>query len=166
MPFPQWWSARPGCFPCVMDDIHFMEEAIKEAKKAFEKDEPPVGAVIVKDGDIIARGHNLRESLQDPTAHAEMLAIRAAAAKLGRWRLSDCVLYVTLEPCIMCAGAMILARLERLVYGANDPKAGAVGSLMNLVSDERLNHRIEVTSGILAAESGALLREFFSLRRK
>jgi len=149
-----------------MDDIHFMEEAIKEAKKAFEKDEPPVGAVIAKDGDIIARGHNLRESLQDPTAHAEMLTIRAAAAKLGRWRLSDCVLYVTLEPCIMCAGAMILARLERLVYGANDPKAGAVGSLMNLVSDERLNPRIEVTSGVLAAESGALLREFFSLRRK
>jgi tRNA(adenine34) deaminase len=149
-----------------MDDIHFMEEAIKEAKKAFEKDEPPVGAVIVKDGDIIARGHNLRESLQDPTAHAEMLAIRAAASKLGRWRLSDCVIYVTLEPCIMCAGAMVLARLERLVYGANDPKAGAVGSLMNLVSDERLNHRIEVKSGVLAAESGALLREFFSSRRK
>jgi len=149
-----------------MDDIHFMEEAIKEAKKAFEKDEPPVGAVIVKDGDIIARGHNLRESLQDPTAHAEMLAIRAAAARLGRWRLSDCVIYVTLEPCIMCAGAMVLARLERLVYGAHDPKAGAVGSLMNLVSDERLNHQIEVTSGVLAAESGALLREFFSSRRK
>jgi tRNA(adenine34) deaminase len=149
-----------------MDDIHFMEEAIKEAKEAFEKDEPPVGAVIVKDGDIIARGHNLRESLQDPTAHAEMLAIRAAAARLGRWRLSDCVIYVTLEPCIMCAGAMVLARLERLVYGAHDPKAGAVGSLMNLVSDERLNHQIEVTSGVLAAESGALLREFFSLRRK
>jgi tRNA(adenine34) deaminase len=149
-----------------MDDIHFMEEAIKEAKKAFEKDEPPVGAVIVKDGDIIARGHNLRESLQDPTAHAEMLAIRSAATKLGRWRLSDCVIYVTLEPCIMCAGAMVLARLERLVYGAHDPKAGAVGSLMNLVSDERLNHQIEVTSGVLAAESGALLREFFSSRRK
>jgi tRNA(adenine34) deaminase len=149
-----------------MDDIHFMEEAIKEAKKAFEKDEPPVGAVIVKDGDIIARGHNLRESLQDPTAHAEMLAIRSAASRLGRWRLSDCVIYVTLEPCIMCAGAMVLARLERLVYGAHDPKAGAVGSLMNLVSDERLNHQIEVTSGVLAAESGALLREFFSSRRK
>jgi tRNA(adenine34) deaminase len=149
-----------------MDDIHFMEEAIKEAKKAFEKDEPPVGAVIVKDGDIIARGHNLRESLQDPTAHAEMLAIRSAATRLGRWRLSDCVIYVTLEPCIMCAGAMVLARLERLVYGAHDPKAGAVGSLMNLVSDERLNHQIEVTSGVLAAESGALLREFFSSRRK
>jgi tRNA(adenine34) deaminase len=149
-----------------MDDIHFMEEAIKEAKEAFEKDEPPVGAVIVKDGNIIARGHNLRESLQDPTAHAEMLAIRAAAARLGRWRLSDCVIYVTLEPCIMCAGAMVLARLERLVYGAHDPKAGAVGSLMNLVSDERLNHQIEVTSGVLAAESRALLREFFSSRRK
>ena len=149
-----------------MDDIHFMEEAIKEARKAFEKDEPPVGAVIVKDGDIIARGHNLRESLQDPTAHAEMLAIRAAASKLGRWRLSDCALYVTLEPCIMCAGAMVLARLGRLVYGANDPKAGAVDSLMSLVSDPRLNHQIVVKSGVLAEECGDMLRDFFSSRRQ
>ena len=149
-----------------MDDIYFMKEALKEARKAFEKDEPPVGAVIVKDGEIIARGHNLRESLQDPTAHAEMLAIRAASAKLGRWRLSDCDIYVTLEPCIMCAGAMVLSRLNRLIYGTDDPKAGAVNSLMNLVSDERLNHQIEVKSGILAAECGDLLRRFFSARRK
>jgi len=142
-----------------------MREALEEARKAFEKDEPPVGAVIVKDGEVIARGHNLRESLHDPTAHAEMLAIRAAAARLERWRLTDCVIYVTLEPCIMCAGAMILARLGGLVYGADDPKAGAVNSLMNLVSDERLNHRIEVKNGILAVECGDLLRNFFSSRR-
>ena len=149
-----------------MSDICFMKEALKEAKKAFEKEEPPVGAVIVRDGEIIARGHNLRESLQDPTAHAEMLAIRAAAAKLGRWRLSDCDIYVTLEPCFMCAGAMVLARFNRLVYGAEDPKSGAVDSLKNLVSDERLNHQVEVKSGVLAAECGGLLRDFFSSRRK
>ena len=143
-----------------------MKEALAEARKALEKDEPPVGAVVTKDGEIIARGHNLRESLKDPTAHAEMLAIREAAANLGRWRLNDCTIYVTLEPCIMCAGAMVLARLERLVYGACDPKAGAVDSLMSLVSDERLNHQIEVTSGVLAAECGDLLRDFFSSRRK
>ena len=143
-----------------------MKEALEEAKRAFEKDEPPVGAVVVRDGEIIARGHNLRENLQDPTAHAEMLAIRAAAAKLGRWRLSDCDIYVTLEPCIMCAGAMVLSRLNRLIYGAYDPKAGAVDSLMNLLSDQRLNHQMEVKSGILASESGDLLRRFFSSRRK
>jgi len=149
-----------------MDDTYFMKEALEEAKRAFEKDEPPVGAVVVRDGEIIARGHNLRENLQDPTAHAEMLAIRAAAAKLGRWRLSDCDIYVTLEPCIMCAGAMVLSRLNRLIYGAYDPKAGAVDSLMNLLSDQRLNHQMEVKSGILASESGDLLRSFFSSRRK
>ena len=149
-----------------MDDNLFMKEALEEARKAFEKDEPPVGAVIVKDGDIVARGHNLRENLQDPTAHAEMLAIKAASVELKRWRLSDCIMYVTLEPCAMCAGAMVLARLNCLVYGTDDPKAGAVKSLMNLVSDKRLNHQIEVRSGILAAECGELLREFFSSRRK
>ena len=149
-----------------MDDIHFMKEALQEAKKALEKDEPPVGAVIVKDGKVIARGYNLREALQDPTAHAEMLAIRAAAASLGRWRLSDCTMYVTLEPCSMCAGAMVLARFHRLVYGAYDPKAGAVNSLMSLVSDERLNHQIEVQSGVLGQECGDLLRDFFSSRRQ
>jgi len=143
-----------------------MKAALQEAKKALDKDEPPVGAVIVKDGEIIARGHNLRENLKDPTAHAEMLAIKAAAGSMERWRLSDCTMYVTLEPCAMCAGAMVLARLHRLVYGASDPKAGAVNSLMNLVSDERLNHQVEVESGILAEECGDLLRDFFSSRRK
>ncbi len=149
-----------------MNDTYFMREALEEAKKAFDKDEPPVGAIIARDDEIIARGHNLRESLQDPTAHAEMLAIRVAAAKLGRWRLSDCAIYVTLEPCAMCAGAMILARLDRVVYGADDPKAGAVSSLMNLVSDKRLNHQLEVKNGILAPECAALLRDFFSSRRR
>ena len=149
-----------------MDDIHFMKEALKEAKKAFEKGEPPVGAVIVRDNEIIARGHNLRESLQDPTAHAEMMAIRAAAVRLRRWRLSDCDIYVTLEPCIMCAGAIVLARFNHLIYGAYDPKAGAVNSLMNLVSDKRFNHQVGVESGVLAEECGALLRDFFSSRRK
>ena len=143
-----------------------MKEALQEAKKALDKDEPPVGAVIVKDGEVIARGHNLRENLKDPTAHAEMLAIKAASGHLERWRLSDCTMYVTLEPCAMCAGAMVLARLHRLVYGATDPKAGAVNSLMNLVSDERLNHQVEVDSGVLAEECGNLLRDFFSSRRK
>jgi tRNA(adenine34) deaminase len=149
-----------------MDDIYFMNEALQEAKKALDKDEPPVGAVVVKDDEIIARGHNLRETLQDPTAHAEMRAIQAAAAKLGRWRLSDCTMYVTLEPCAMCAGAIVLARFHRLVYGASDPKAGAVNSLMNLVSDPRLNHQVEVQSGVLAQECGDLLRKFFSSRRQ
>jgi len=140
--------------------------ALDEARKAFDKAETPVGAIVVKDGEVIARGHNLRETLQDPTAHAEILAIRDAARILGRWRLTDCTIYVTLEPCAMCAGAMVLARIQRLVYGASDPKAGAVGSLMNLLSDERLNHRVEVETGILAEECGDLLQGFFSSRRK
>ena len=146
--------------------VHTLTGKEDTAKKALEKNEPPVGAVIVKDDEIIARGHNMRETLQDPTAHAEMLAIKEAAAKLGRWRLSDCTMYVTLEPCAMCAGAMILARLYRLVYGANDPKAGSVDSLMSLVSDPRLNHQIAVKSGVLAEECGNMLRDFFSSRRQ
>ncbi|MBM3213246.1 tRNA adenosine(34) deaminase TadA [Candidatus Poribacteria bacterium] len=149
-----------------MDDINFMKEALKEAKKALEKEEVPVGAVIVKDNEIIARGHNQKECLHDPTAHAEMLAIREAAFKLGRWRLSDCLIYVTLEPCAMCAGAMILARIKSLIFGAYDPKSGAVVSLMNLASDERFNHQVEIKSGILLEECSALLKDFFSVRRK
>jgi len=149
-----------------MDDINFMKEALKEAKKAFEKEEVPVGAVIVKDNEIIARGHNQKECLHDPTAHAEMLAIREAAFKLGRWRLSDCLIYVTLEPCAMCAGAIVLARIKSLIFGAYDPKSGAVGSLMNIASDERFNHQVEIKSGILLEECSALLKDFFSVRRK
>ena len=143
-----------------------MGEALKEAKKAFEKEEAPVGAVIVKDGKIIARGHNQRENLGDPTAHAEILAIREASAKLGRWRLSDCDIYVTLEPCSMCAGAIVLARIHRLIFGTKDPKAGAVGSLMNLLNDQRLNHQVEVKNGILTEECSVLLKNFFASRRK
>lgn len=149
-----------------LDDVYFMMEALREANKSLEKEEPPVGAVIVKDGKIISRGHNLRESLQDPTAHAEILAIRSAAGVLGSWRLLDCTIYVTLEPCVMCAGAMVLARVKRLVYGAKDPKAGAVGSLMNILNDNRFNHQVEISAGILEVECGNILREFFSSRRR
>ncbi|MGB9590986.1 MAG: tRNA adenosine(34) deaminase TadA [Candidatus Kryptoniota bacterium] len=149
-----------------MNDIDFMIEALKEAEKALAKGEIPVGAVIVKDDEVIARGHNLRETLQDPTAHAEMIVIKETANRLRRWRLNDCTIYVTLEPCAMCAGAMVLARIKRLVYGASDPKAGAVSSLMTILSDKRLNHQVEVVSGILSEECGEILRKLFSSRRK
>ena len=145
---------------------HFMRAALAEANKAFDKQEVPVGAVVVCNDIIIARAHNLTETLKDPTAHAEMQAITAATNWLGGKYLTDCTIYVTLEPCAMCAGALVLARIQRLVYGANDPKAGAVGSLMNLLSDERLNHRVEVVNDVLAGECGNLLRDFFSSRRK
>jgi len=158
-------SVENSCLNHSRDDVYFMTEALQEAKKAFEKNEIPVGAVVVKDDKIISRGHNLKESQQDPTAHAEMLAIRSAAVKLGRWRLTDCAIYVTLEPCAMCAGAMVSARIGRLIYGADDPKAGAVRSLMNLVSDRRFNHQVAVENGVLAEECGALLQDFFSFRR-
>ena len=144
----------------------FMRQAMQEALAAYEKDEVPVGAVIVHDGRIIARAHNQRELLKDPTAHAEMIAITQAAAALDNWRLTGATIYVTLEPCAMCAGAMVLARLDRLVYGAADPKAGACGTLYNLVQDSRLNHRLEVTPGILAEECAQTLRRFFAKRRE
>jgi len=143
-----------------------MRQAMQEALAAYEKDEVPVGAVIVHDGRIIARAHNQRELLKDPTAHAEMIAITQAAAALDNWRLTGATIYVTLEPCAMCAGAMVLARLDRLVYGAADPKAGACGTLYNLVQDSRLNHRLEVTPGILAEECAQTLRRFFAKRRE
>ncbi|MCF6097606.1 tRNA adenosine(34) deaminase TadA [Thermovorax subterraneus] len=142
-----------------------MGEALKEAQKAFDMDEVPVGAVIVKDGSIIARAHNTREMSQDATAHAEILAIRKACEAVGSWRLIGCSLYVTLEPCPMCAGAIILARLDRVVFGAWDPKAGAAGSVVNLFEVERFNHHPEVISGVLAEECGALLKEFFRQKR-
>ncbi|MEI7025739.1 tRNA adenosine(34) deaminase TadA [Paenibacillus sp. y28] len=145
----------------------WMKEAIAEAKKAEAIGEVPIGAVIVKDGMIIGRGHNLRETTFDGTAHAEMIAMREASRHLNAWRLLDCTLYVTLEPCPMCAGAMVQSRLPRVYYGAPDPKAGCAGTLMNLLQEERFNHRVEVTGGILQPECGALLTEFFrSLRRK
>jgi tRNA(adenine34) deaminase len=145
-----------------MNDETFMHRALLEAKKAYLKGEVPVGAVITLDGQVIARAHNRREELQDPTAHAEMLAIREASAKLRSWRLVGTTLYVTLEPCSMCAGALVLARVTRLVYGAPDPKSGAVGSIMNLAEHEALNHRLAVTSGILQDECSAILKQFFS----
>lgn len=142
-------------------DETFMSAALKEAEKAARKGEVPVGAVIVREGRVIARGHNKRELANDPAAHAELLAIRAAAKKLGSWRLSATTLYVTLEPCLMCMGAIILARVPRLVFGAFDPKAGACGSLYDISGDKRLNHRVHVSSGVLGTESQEALKDFF-----
>lgn len=138
-----------------------MSEALSEAWKAYLIAEVPIGAVIVKDGEVIARGHNLRESSKDPTAHAEMIAIRKAAEKLGGWRLTGCSIYVTIEPCPMCAGAIYQARLDRLVYGAPDLKAGAAGTLYNIPDDERLNHRLEVVSGVMQKECTDVMQSFF-----
>ncbi|MCX8008048.1 MAG: tRNA adenosine(34) deaminase TadA [Coriobacteriia bacterium] len=147
-------------------DVAYMSLALEEARAAEAEGEVPIGAVVVCDGAVIARAHNRRENDFDPTAHAEMIAIREAARRLGRWRLSDCTVYVTLEPCPMCAGAMHQARIDRLVYGAADPKAGAVGTLYDLSSDERLNHRFSVRSGVLADECADILRGFFDRLRK
>lgn len=149
-----------------MTDLEFMHEALFEARKAFAKGEVPIGAVLVRDRQIIARGHNLREEQTDPTAHAEILALREAAMRLGGWRLPNTTLYVTIEPCPMCAGALVQARVSRLVYGAPDFKAGAVHSLYNITEDDRLNHRLEVAGGILAEESAELMQLFFRSRRK
>lgn len=146
-------------------DEKFMVEALLEAERAYVLGEIPVGAVIVYKGEVYARGYNLRETLSDPTAHAEMIVIREAARKRGSWRLHGMTLYVTLEPCPMCAGALVNARLDRLVFGAYDPKSGAVSSLMDLVRDERLNHRLQVRPEVLAHESQELLGKFFQARR-
>jgi tRNA(adenine34) deaminase len=146
-------------------DERFMRAAVAEAIAAREEGEVPVGAVVVKDGRIIGRGHNSRERLKDPTAHAEMLALTAASSFVESWRLEDCTMYVTLEPCPMCAGAVVLARLKRLVFGAADPKAGACESLYSIPTDERLNHRVEVGAPVLAGECGALLGDFFAQQR-
>ena len=147
-----------------------MLEALAEARRAAEIGEVPIGAVIVRttvqDGEVIGRGHNRREIDRDPLAHAEILAIRQAASKVAGWRLTGCTMYVTLEPCAMCAGALVNSRVERLVYGAPDPKAGWCGTLGNLVQDPRLNHRLAVTAGVLEEESAALLRGFFASLRK
>jgi len=146
-------------------DETFMAMALEQARYAAELGEVPIGAVVVADGAVVARGHNRREIDVDPAGHAEFLAIREAAAKLGRWRLSDCTVYVTLEPCPMCAGLMHQARISRCVYAAPDPKAGALGTLYDLSNDERLNHRFEVTSGVLETDSAELLRGFFRTLR-
>ncbi|MDQ0273886.1 tRNA adenosine(34) deaminase TadA [Cytobacillus purgationiresistens] len=147
-------------------DEKYMLEAIAEAKKAEKLEEVPIGAVIVLNGEIIARAHNLRETKQSATAHAELLAIEAACEKLGTWRLEEAVLYVTLEPCPMCSGSIILSRIKRVVYGAKDPKGGCAGTLMNLLEDTRFNHQSEVEPGVLETECGALLSTFFSNIRK
>lgn len=142
-----------------------MQRAIELARKSAAADEVPVGAVVYRGDEIIAEAHNLREAVRDPTGHAELMAIRKAAEKLKTWRLSDCSLAVTLEPCPMCAGALVQARLGRLVYAAADPKAGAVHSLYNLCTDKRLNHSVEIVHGVLAQEAGELLKAFFRRRR-
>jgi tRNA(adenine34) deaminase len=147
-------------------DAAFMAMALEEARAAAAAGEVPVGAVAVLHGKVLARSHNRREADADPTAHAELLAMREAASRLGSWRLDDVVVYVTLEPCFMCAGAMVNARVARLVFGALDPKAGAVGSLGDVVRDARLNHRVDVCAGVEAEACGAVLKEFFAARRK
>jgi tRNA(adenine34) deaminase len=143
----------------------FMRLALREAERALEHDDVPVGAVLVHGGEVIGAGHNERELREDPTAHAEMIAIREGARALGSWRLLDTVLYITLEPCTMCAGAIVLGRIPRVVYGAIDPKAGAAGSALDILAEPRLNHRPEVAGGLLADESAALLQAFFRSRR-
>lgn len=146
-------------------DRFFMCAALAEADRAEALSEVPIGAVVVRDGVIVGRGHNLRETAQDPTAHAEIIAIRQAAEKLKSWRLLDCTLYVTLEPCVMCMGAIILARIPLLVYACRDPRAGAVGSIYNLAEDERFNHRVAVREGILQHECSTHLSAFFQRLR-
>lgn len=150
----------------VAHDERFMREALDEARLAAEKGEVPIGAVVVCEGEIVARAHNLRESSADPSAHAEFSALLAAARALGRWRLSGCTVYVTLEPCLMCAGLMVNARIDRCVYGASDPKGGALGTLYDVSHDPRLNHEFEVVRGVLGEECGALLSDFFAALRE
>ncbi len=146
-------------------DEYFMRLAIREAERALEHDDVPIGAVVVAAGEVIGAGRNERELRQDPTAHAEMLALREAARHVGSWRVLESVLYVTLEPCAMCAGAIVLGRVARVVYGAADPKAGAAGSVLDVLGERRLNHRPEVAGGLLREECAALLVDFFSSRR-
>jgi tRNA(adenine34) deaminase len=148
-----------------MDDAGFMRKALDEAEAALQHDDVPIGAVVVRDGEIIAAARNERELKNDPTAHAEVLALRAAAEVVGSWRLDGCTLYVTLEPCPMCAGACVLSRLGRLVYGPQDPRAGAAYSLYNIVQDPRLNHTVDLTTGVLEEECLDLLQTFFQARR-
>ena len=147
------------------EDQLYMKIAIEQAQIAEENGDVPIGAVIVFEKQIIGKAYNQREQLQDPTAHAEIIALTQAAAFIESWRLHGCTMYVTLEPCTMCAGALVLARIDRLVYGCDDPKTGAVKSLYNIVSDQRLNHIIDVTSGVLAEECSGLLQQFFRRRR-
>ena len=146
-------------------DEHFMRLALREAERAAGHDDVPIGAVVVRDGEVVAAAGNERELRSDPTAHAEVLALREAASRLGGWRVPDAVLYVTLEPCAMCAGAIVLARVPRVVFGATDPKAGAAGSVLDILGEPRLNHRPRVDGGLLASDSATLLESFFAARR-
>jgi tRNA(adenine34) deaminase len=158
-------GSAPDPIHTEKSDRQFMAEALRQAMRALEDDEVPVGAVVVQGDRIIGRAYNQRELLHDPTAHAEMIAITQAAEYIGGWRLENCTLYVTLEPCTMCAGAIVLARIPRLVFGATDPKAGAVGSLYDIPRDTRLNHTVDVTGGVLEQECGEILTEFFRRKR-
>jgi tRNA(adenine34) deaminase len=144
---------------------YFMRLALREATRALDHDDVPIGAVVVRAGEVIGAGHNEREVRADPTAHAEMIALREAARALGSWRILESVMYVTLEPCAMCAGAIVLARLPRVVFGTTDPKAGAAGSVLNVLDEPRLNHRPQVEGGLLAEDCADLLRAFFAPRR-
>jgi tRNA(adenine34) deaminase len=151
--------------PAINPHHPYMDRALELARKAAEQGEVPVGALVVRDGEVLAEAHNLREQHQDPCAHAELLAMQAAAGRLGSWRLEGCTVVVTLEPCAMCAGAMVLARIERCVYGATDPRGGFLGTLGDLSSHPKLNHRFDVESGVRAEESAQILRQFFRARR-
>jgi tRNA(adenine34) deaminase len=164
------WSDAEDGFEAGRDrfeaqEAYFMRLALREAERAVAHEDVPIGAVIVHEGEVLAAAHNERELRADPTAHAEILALREASRRLGSWRLDGCALYVTLEPCAMCAGAIVLARLPRVVFGATDPKAGACGSVLEVLCEPRLNHRPEVSSGLLAPDCGQLLSEFFAARR-
>lgn len=151
----------------MLDDVAFMKEALKEAQEAFQAGEVPIGAVLVDaDGAVVARAHNMRETWHDGTAHAEIVALQEAARKLGRWRLSGLTLYVTVEPCPMCAGALVMSRVDRVVYGATDAKAGACESLFNIVRHPALNHQLEMRAGVLEDECRAVMKRFFKERRK
>ena len=166
---PEDFDPEASLFEDELDwfgDEHWMRRALQLAAQAAEQDEVPVGALILQNNKVIGSAHNQREQLADPTAHAEMIAITQAAAHLGSWRLLDCILYVTLEPCPMCAGAILQSRIPKVVYGAPDPKAGAVTSLYRLLSDERMNHRCDVIGGVLAPECGSVLTEFFERKRR
>jgi tRNA(adenine34) deaminase len=149
-----------------IEDEHFMRRALREAMSAFAEQEVPVGAIVTQNGRIVSRAHNRSIHLIDPTAHAEILALRRAARRLGNYRLAGCSLYATIEPCAMCAGAIVQARLRRAVFGSNDPKAGASGSVLKVLNHPKLNHQVEVVKGVLAEECASLLREFFQARRK
>jgi tRNA(adenine34) deaminase len=159
------WRYRGMPLVFFAKDEYFMRLAIREAERALEHDDVPIGAVVVRDGEVIGAGRNERELRSDPTAHAEVIALREAARAVGSWRVLDSVLYVTLEPCAMCAGAIVLARVPRVVYGTVDPKAGAAGSVLDILAEPRLNHRPQVDGGLMAAECAALLTDFFGSRR-